>query len=74
MLPLTARMAMKEPSKVARQKMAASIMKRRTASSRTLCHAPFKVSRALPADAQDGTSRTTENAMPSVCTQWGRAV
>ena len=41
-------------------------MKRSVASSRTLCQAPFSVSKALPAEAQEGTSSMTENVMPSV--------
>jgi hypothetical protein len=49
-------------------------MKRSVASSRTLCQAPFSVIRALPADAQEGTSSITEKVMPSVCTHCGRAV
>ena len=49
-------------------------MKRSTASSRTLCQAPLRVSSAFPAEAQEGTSSTTEKAMPRVCTQWGSAV
>src|SRR3546814_8400771 len=53
---------------------AASIMKRSVASSRTLCQAPLRVSSALAAAAQDGTSSITEKVTPSVCTQCGSAV
>ena len=49
-------------------------MKRSVASSRTLCHAPFNVSSALPAEAQEGMSSITEKVMPSVCTHCGKAV
>ena len=48
-------------------------MKRKVASSRTLCQAPFSVRSALPAEAHDGTSNITENVMPSVCTHCGNA-
>ena len=41
-------------------------MKRSVASSRTLCQAPLSVASALPAEAQDGTSSTSEKVMPSV--------
>jgi hypothetical protein len=49
-------------------------MNRKVASSRTLCQAPFSVSSALPADAQDGISNMREKVMPRVCTHCGRAV
>ena len=39
-----------------------------------LCQAPFSVSSALPAEAQDGTSSMIEKVMPSVCTHCGSAV
>jgi hypothetical protein len=40
--------------------MAATIMKRNVASSRTLSQAPFKVGSALLADAQEGISSISE--------------